>query len=153
MNLRVAQRRESGARGFSLIEVLVAIVVLGVGLLGLAALQAFSSQANQSANFRTQATALAYDMLDRMRVNRGAVLRGSYYTAFDKPAGGCGADASSDSVAVRDIRQWKCAIEAQLPGGKGEVRMPGGIVTVAIKWKDARWSTDPDAEFNLTSKL
>ena len=153
MNRRIGKRLTRGARGFSLIEVLVSVVVLGVGLLGLAALQVFSSQANQSANFRTQATALAYDMLDRMRVNRNAVLRGAYYTGFGAPAANCGAGTVSEAIADRDLRQWKCAIEAQLPDGKGEVRMPGGTVVVAIKWKDSRWSADAETEFNLTAKL
>lgn len=153
MSARPARRPANKAPGFSLIEVMVAIVVLGIGLLGLAALQVFSTQTNQSANFRTQATALAYDMLDRMRANRAAVVRGAYYTGFGAPAGNCAANPSGESVADSDKRQWKCAIEAQLPGGKGEVRMPGGTVVVAIKWKDSRWSADPETEFNLTSKL
>jgi len=56
--------------GFTLLEVLVAILVLSIGLLGLAGLMASSIRNNHSAYQRTQATWLAYDMIDRMRVNR-----------------------------------------------------------------------------------
>ncbi len=54
--LSLSHRR---SRGFSLIEVLITILIFAVGLLGMAALQAVSMRSNQSANFRTQATALA----------------------------------------------------------------------------------------------
>ena len=65
-------RRESG---FSLIEVLVALLVLSIGLLGLAALQAQGLRFNHDAYVRTQATNLAYDIVDRMRVNNTALRR------------------------------------------------------------------------------
>src|SRR5690606_37357910 len=55
------------ARGFSLIEVMVAVLVLSLGLLGLAALQGLSMRNNQSANYRTQATNLAYEFIDTAR--------------------------------------------------------------------------------------
>ncbi len=55
--------------GFTLIEVLIAMLVLAVGLLGLAGLQATSLRNNQSAYNRSQATQLAYDLADRMRAN------------------------------------------------------------------------------------
>lgn len=142
-----------------MIETLVAIVVLGVGLLGLAALQAFSIKANQSANFRTQATALAYDLIDRMRANRGELVGGRYYTTYASPPGNCpdsGGTVPTSSVSARDVYEWKCAIQRQLPDGEGAVRMPGGTVTVAIRWSDARWAAnaaDRTFEFTLTSAL
>ena len=55
--------------GFTLIEVLIAMLVLAVGLLGLAALQASSLRNAQSAYNRSLATELAYDLADRMRAN------------------------------------------------------------------------------------
>ena len=55
--------------GFTLIEVLIAMIVLAVGLLGLAGLQATSLRNNQSAYNRIKATQLAYDIADRMRAN------------------------------------------------------------------------------------
>lgn len=62
--------RLARARGVTLIEVLVALVVLSIGVIGLAALQAQALQMNQGAYMRAQATNLAYDIADRMRTNR-----------------------------------------------------------------------------------
>jgi type IV pilus modification protein PilV len=65
-------------QGFSLFEVLIALVVLSVGLLGLASLQTNTLKFNQGAYLRTQATNLAYDMADRMRANRAAAIANAY---------------------------------------------------------------------------
>ena len=61
-------------RGTTLIEVLIALIVLSIGLLGLALLQVTSVQSNHSAYYRSQATVLAHDLADRMRANRTAAL-------------------------------------------------------------------------------
>ena len=58
--------------GFSLLEVLVALVILSVGLLGLARMQSTGLRQNNSAYFHSQATTLAYAILDRIRVNLDA---------------------------------------------------------------------------------
>lgn len=145
--------------GFSLLEVLIAIVIVGIGLLGLAALQSFSIKANQSANFRTKATALAYDLLDRMRANRTEVVAGRYYTVYTSAPANCPAPANpspTQTTATRDLLEWKCALQNELPEGQGRVQMTGGTVSVAIRWIDARWASTPAgqlSEFSLTSSL
>ena len=73
-------------RGFTLIEALVALVVLSIGLLGVAALQLASLQANYGASQRTQATFLAQDIVDRMRANRDAAVAGDYDIDFGDAA-------------------------------------------------------------------
>lgn len=67
MSLSLKSRRLQG--GTSLLEVLIAVVILSIGLLGLAGLQVASLRVNQGALQRSQATTLAYDMLDRMRAD------------------------------------------------------------------------------------
>jgi len=62
--------------GVALIEVLIVFFVLGVGLLGMAALQMNSIQYNQDAYIRSQATVAAYDILDRMRLNKSVATAG-----------------------------------------------------------------------------
>ena len=69
---RPAARPRAAAAGFTLIESLVALLVLSIGLLGVAAMQLASLQANNGAFQRTQATFLAQDIADRMRANREA---------------------------------------------------------------------------------
>ncbi|MGI9281387.1 MAG: type IV pilus modification protein PilV [Endozoicomonas sp.] len=97
-------------QGFTLIEILVAVLVLAIGLLGMASLQLLGSQSSQGAASRTQAALLAYDLAERMRNNREAALDGSYgngqLAAPNDPAcifaGGC----NPDQLAAHDIREW-----------------------------------------------
>jgi len=72
-------------QGLTLVEILIALLVLSVGLLGLAAMQTTAVKYTTSANQRTQATALAYDLVDRMRINRLAALNNDYNVAFENP--------------------------------------------------------------------
>jgi type IV pilus assembly protein PilV len=120
--------------GFSLLEVLVAILVLAIGLLGLAGLIASSMRNNQGAYHRTQATWLAYDIADRMRANRQAALAGNYNFALSGTAPAAGA------VNMTDLSQWVTAIAAALPQGQGSVAVDGATrrVTIVVQWNDTR---------------
>lgn len=121
--------------GFTLIEVLIAMLVLAVGLLGLAGLQATSIGNNQSAYNRSQATQLAYDLADRMRANVAGVV---IYTAILPSAATAKANCLTTTgclpadMAENDLYQWNCAIAggcelstpsiaATLPTGQGIV--------------------------------
>ena len=78
----IVRASRSRNRGFTLLEVLIALVVLSVGLLGIAAMMNFSLKANDSAYLRTQAEAFAYNIVDKMRANQNAALNGSYNIAI-----------------------------------------------------------------------
>jgi len=139
-------------RGFSLIEVLITILIFAIGMLGLAALQATSVRSNQSANFRTQATALGYMIIDRMRANSDAVLRGEYLAGL--VAGNCAAaPPASPPQAAHDVAAWRQQLACQLPNGQGSISFPGGQVVVSISWNDERWSLIPSTPFELTTTL
>jgi type IV pilus assembly protein PilV len=138
------------SRGFSLIEVLITILIFAIGLLGMAALQAVSMRSNQSANFRTQATALAYMIIDRMRANGEAVMHGEYLAGMT--AGNCSADPADSPIATHDIEVWRQQLACQLPDGQGAITFPGDGVHVQIKWTDAHWSLIP-AERSMTFEL
>lgn len=120
------------ARGFSLIEVLIAVLVLSVGLLGLAGMQAASLRFNHNAYMRSQATFLAHDVIERMRANRTQALAGAYAIGFgDAPTAG--------TVAGDDLAQWKARLTRELPQGDGAVAVDAaGIATVEVRWDDAR---------------
>lgn len=122
-------------RGFTLLEILVAIVVLSIGLLGLAGLMASSLKNSHSAYVRTQATWLAYDALDRMRANRSVALANGYDLALGASPGGSG-------LAATDLAEWDAALASTLPDGDGSISVQAvgqsRFVTIIVQWNDAR---------------
>lgn len=149
-------------RGFTLIEVLVALLVLSIGLLGLAALQITSLQFNTDSYARTQATLLAYDILDRMRANSAAVSTGKYdassstvsakisaYNTCKASTCACNTSAcDSDNLATYDLGKWYEKQSSLLPGAASNpatVERSGSQVTITINWierdlsKSQRW--------------
>lgn len=112
----------SKSRGVTLIEVLVAVLVLSIGLLGLAALQGFSLQAGQSAYHRTQATNLAYEIAEFARLNRSEAMQ----------SGVCDVPLKAD---------WSNFAATHLPGGTVTTNMTDcemGVVQITISWNEDR---------------
>jgi type IV pilus assembly protein PilV len=124
--------------GASLIEVLVAMVILAIGMLGLAGLQLSSMNNNQSAFYRSQATFLANDMLDRVRVNKAAIADYAVDVADDAATG-------SDAVAVADVDEWLGYVTDSLPDGEASVVVNGNQVTIRVEWDDKRGDQSGDS--------
>jgi type IV pilus assembly protein PilV len=137
------------AAGMTLIEVLVAVLVLSIGLLGLAGLQTLSLRSNHSAYLRSQATVLAYDIVDRMRANRSNALDGAYNIGFTDPAPG------NTDIPDRDLTTWKTAVAAVLPGGQGSVAIDAAnaTVTVIVRWRDSRDENADPVPFQMQTRL
>jgi len=112
--------RPRGHGGFTLLEVLIALLVLSIGLLGIGKLMMLSARANDSAYMRSQATALGYTILDAMRANRATALVQGYDTAIVVPAAqGCALAApgcTGDLQASNDTFLWNQNLAAALPG-------------------------------------
>ena len=131
------------ARGFTLIEVMVSLVVLSVGLLGIGKLVLFSARANDSAYLRGQATAMAYEILDNMRANRATAIQHGYdstLTTVPASPGSCIASSCSNTtLATYDLYQWKTRLAASLPSGEGAVVTAGtpSTATITVQWDDA----------------
>ena len=134
--------------GFTLLEIMVAIVVLSLGLLGLAGLQAASLRNNQTAYYRGIATQQAYDIADRLRANLAGVRAGNYSNLAQGLPGGnpnCFTGAcSAANMAISDHRQWNTANAALLPNGNGTVVWVDGPAAAGCTAATGNWV------FNIT---
>lgn len=129
------KRHRMPARGTSLLEVLVTIVIMAVGLLGLAKLQVSTLRNNQNSLYRTEATLLANDILDSMRVvNSDSHDQAGAYAV----ATGSTSAAGPNPVATTDVSDWKTRITQALPDGDGSISVNGRIATIRIEWNDRR---------------
>jgi len=134
--------------GFSLLEVLIALIVLSIGLLGHSKIQALGVRASSDANLRTEATFLANDMIERMRANRPSVTSDYYagisYSTIDcasAPAkicsegtAGSAADCTTTEMADEDAFNWFCDVTATLPNGGVAVSSAAGVYSVQVSW-------------------
>jgi type IV pilus assembly protein PilV len=122
-------------QGVSLLEIMIAVLVLSIGILGMATLQLQALKSNQSALTRTEATQYAYMITDMMRANRSAALLGQYNV-------GLGEVASGSTMAMLDLQYWKQALTG-LPSGDGAIVISGGQATITIQWDSSRLPTEP----------
>lgn len=149
MHRRPKHIDRSRARGFTLIEVLISLMVLSIGLLGLAALQARGLKFNHDAHVRSQATVLAYDIIERMRAVRNSQNAAQLLTAY---AGAAAADCDLDDEAVtptaaNDLRCWLDTLDRRLPGGTGTIAVNAGdanLFDITVRWADRELLTQAD---------
>lgn len=124
--------------GFTLIEVLIAVIVLSIGLLGLAGLQSTGLRHNHDAYARTLGATLSNDMADRIRANMAGFSAGHYdntatFSAACENNTGC----TPQQMAQHDTFRWQQGLAA-LPSGQGDVLINGGLVTVTVRWDAGR---------------
>jgi type IV pilus assembly protein PilV len=140
-----SSRHTQTQAGFTLVEALIAVLVLSIGLLGVAGLQLSSLRGNSDAARRSQATFLAYDIADRMRANRARALADDYNIAL----GDTTPAAGGATLALRDLNEWRTAITATLPSGtnpaSGQItRLAGGAqFEITIRWTEGSQSGTP----------
>ncbi|MFK5949112.1 MAG: type IV pilus modification protein PilV [Methylococcales bacterium] len=154
--------------GFTLIEVLISMLILAVGLLGLAALQANGLKNNVSAYNRSQATQLAYDIADRMRTNMadaGTLAASTYIYTTENPIATVAVQndckqvantCTTAQMAQNDLFEWNTDINNLLPLGSGDIAVVGSIFTVTINWDDNRdgnVDTTNDPSFQMSFQL
>lgn len=142
---------KAASRGVTLVEILVTAVIISVGLLGVAALHTVSLRNGTYAHTRSQATALANDIIDRMRSNKTvaeAATANPYVIAV-----GTAAPSTPTTLAERDLKEWKDALAAQLTNGDGSVTrgVINGrpVVVVTIRWDEHADET----KFSTTAAL
>lgn len=114
-------------QGVTMVEILVAALILGIGLLGVAGLQFATLSVNQGAYLRSQATVLSRDIADRMRANGSGVETGAYnMSGSGSPAehSSCttaGAGCNGAQMAANDLYDWNQFLGNRLPNGEGHV--------------------------------
>lgn len=114
-------------QGLSLIEVLVAVFVFSLGILGLSSTQLVGLKASTGTNTRNQAEFLASDILERIRANRTNA--SSYEIGPNAPA-----PKNPKTVAQTDLNEWKRQINNVLQGGRGSIRLQDTRVTITLSW-------------------
>lgn|GEM_PF-5417406 len=119
--------------GSGLVEVLVSLLVIAIGILGMAGVHSQTLQYNQSSYVQSQATFLASDMLDRIEANRALAKSGGNYQVglteqqfsqcrqSDYPNGCEAGSCDPRALAAYDILQWKFQLACQLPGSQGSI--------------------------------
>ena len=127
MRNTMSLRRQCGA---GLIEVLVTAFVLAIGLLGLAVLQIKTVQYNHGAYVRSQATILATDIVDRLRINRQVALNGTYNIAYGVTP------AASTTLVSKDLAEWKRLLAQILPSGDGAVNCGVNLCSISVRWRE-----------------
>lgn len=124
---------ERHSRGNSLIEVLVSMVILAVGLLGVAAIQVYSLRMVGDAEVRSIASILASDMAERMRAN--AVQWPSYQLSSQDCVDAIPPDGVTN-IAVMDVRDWCRRIRRELPGASGQIDVSQGVAVIQVEWEE-----------------
>lgn len=138
--IRADHHRARSQQGFTLLEILVAIVVISLGLLGLAGLQVVSLNNNQTAQYRSIATQQAYDIADRMRANLLGISGGFYnnLAAIIPADPDCMTNVCSpQQMATADHAHWNANNRDMLPGGSGTVASgANGTFTITVSWTE-----------------
>lgn len=139
--------RTRSQRGASMIELLVSLLIFAFGMLGLVGLQNKTLGFGQMSLYRSQATALSDDILDRMRTDRTNAKGTTWVTAL----GDAASIYTGTTVAQKDLKDWKEQVEALLPGGQASIAVAAGVVTVTIKWNER--DTAANTTFKTVSGL
>jgi type IV pilus assembly protein PilV len=134
-------------RGFSLVEVLIALIIMSVGMLGIAGLYVQSMQAGRTSMFRHQAVTLAGDVADRIRANPRAGIAYAGQGANNNCVA-AGVDCNEVQMAANDIAIWDQEAQDALPNGDVIVQFDDTVnpplYTISINW------TEPGEVLNYT---
>ena len=130
-------------KGSSLIEMVVALFVLAIGMLGVMSMQLKSMQFNQSAYYYSQAVYLAYDILEGIRANPS--MASAYVIKLDDATPTASVDCESDSVSCTpqqlkdwNLNNWRTNVASTLASGRSSIANDGSFVTITVQFDDSR---------------
>ncbi len=141
-------RRYPRQYGFTMIEVLVALIILAVGLLGVAGVQTLAMKSSTNSHIRSQVNLLTVSMVERIRANALGALNSSYDNISVKGTDpGCGGGCSASQLAQQDVFQWFSELQANVPGFTGaSIDYGNGMAEVTINWTERDLSNDAVAQ-------
>ncbi len=151
-----------GAResGFSMIETLIAVIVVAIGLLGIAGLQLTSNAHSEASLQRSHAATLARELFERMRLNYDEAKAGNYdisaLPSIDTNCRGDTTDCTGTQLMEHDLRVWSRGVNKNLPNGTAVVTTGADNgqdpvdITITITWDQSRGQRSPVTEtFNF----
>lgn len=135
-------------QGLSLLEVLISVIVLSLGLLGLAGLQMNAVRNNQSSMERSMAVMESYSIIDAMRVDRDNAVGGGFNLAIDDN------DPAAGSFAANELGKWRARLRELLgPGATGSVVCVVNNCTITVRWDDRRGTAGAQQHSIVTQAL
>ena len=142
-------------QGLTMIEVLVAILIVSIALIGTAALQMNAMKMNESSQFRNQAVFLSSDLIERMEANKTNLQ--SYFvsatncpTSPPAPSDNCNtAVCTSSDLVAYDLAQWENSVASTLPGCSWKVFVEGRTATITLTWQEKRGAQTYDTSGQL----
>jgi type IV pilus assembly protein PilV len=153
-------------KGFFMLEVLITMVVMAIGMLGIAAMLMVAHKASSSSYLRQQASQSVSNMIDKMRANRQAAISGNYNisdlvasgapTIPASPSPSCvTASCTTTQLAAYDAWYWLANDVGQLPNGAGSITTTlsgtNTLVTVTVQWNDSPAQTTLGASGQVSS--
>lgn len=131
-------KRAGGQRGFTMIEVLVALIILAIGLLGVAGVQALSLKQTANSNIRSLVTMYAYDLSERMRAEP------SHFNDYEK------AVAATCNACADDLASWHNAVVTDIPTATTAVDVTSNVslttAEITINWSERDLYNDAAAQ-------
>ena len=134
--------------GAGMIEVMVSVLVLAVGVLGIAAMQAAALRSSQSAYERSQGVVNTYSIIDAMRANRGDARAGTYNMSWT-----CTVPGGSGLVA-KDQAFWLTSVQRNLGSSAcGRIQCTSALCTIEVRWDDTRAKGEAQQTFSTQVAL
>lgn len=150
--MNIKKKIDARVKGFTLVEVLIALVIMSVGMLGIAGLYVHSMQAGRTSLFRHQAVTLAGDIADRIRANPRAGA-GYMVAGADNSCVDGGLDCTPAEMAQNDIFVWSIQAADALPAGAVNILF-NNVPTpseyrIRITWNEAGQVPSPQYEITI----
>jgi type IV pilus assembly protein PilV len=139
-------RNSARQGGFSLLEVMISVIILAIGVIGIAALQLTTSVYNESSLHRSQAATLAREMVERMRINLDEAKAGNYdittLPSLTRNCTGSTKNCTPTQMKDHDLRVWSARVTSLLPSANASINTDTSTdpveITLHLSWDESR---------------